>query len=278
MEDEPLISLIFPLYNSSRFIDRIIQNVEAVRYSNVEFLFGDRHGLDDCIEILESKYGHDARFRFFKSNDGEDWRVNTNHLIAQAKGDYYRFMPHDDFFLRCGLREMLQEFVRFPETILVYSPVKHYFNTDPVKKLYGAEKDYATENAIDWDFNWIMRFNYPMKCTGSFRGLVDLKKVRANNVVIENSSAFSDRYYLFGLALIGKFRYSNHGYSEKEIWEGSVSYEWKFIKKSKKPSFLIESYNMHAFYLNKLVSSSFLRIKGKLLIIGHILSFVFSKG
>ena len=43
----PLVSVGFPLYRSRRFLDNIVENLEAIDYPNLEMLVSDRHLHDD---------------------------------------------------------------------------------------------------------------------------------------------------------------------------------------------------------------------------------------
>ena len=41
--DPPLVTVGIPLYRSARFLPSIIENLEALDYSNMEILISDRH-------------------------------------------------------------------------------------------------------------------------------------------------------------------------------------------------------------------------------------------
>lgn len=261
--NEPLISLIFPLYKSKRFLDLIIANIEAVEYPNVEFLFGDRHLFDDAMDVLSQKYLGDDRFRFYRFKDKKGWLDNLNFLISKANGNYYRFMPHDDSFPICGLNCMVEEFNLHPDSILVFSPVKHFHLDDPKKKLYQNDDNLKDFNNTVWNDQWILNINSPMKAKGSFRGLIDLDKVRKAGLEIKKADLFADRYFLFGLAIIGRFRVIEAGASIKMMHSESVSAGWSDLNNQSPKKNLYDFYKMQSHYINLLIDKKPRRMKFK---------------
>ncbi len=270
MREFPLVSLLFPLYKSAENLKIIVKNIDAVDYPNVEFLFGDRHGLDDTILQLKERYKNDVRFKYFETKDGQDWRVNTNNLIAHSNGDFYRFMPHDDLFPVCGLREMVKEMQGHPECIVVYSPVKHFFKNDPEKKMYGNR---VNERYFKNEFLDTLSMNFPIKHAGSFRGLTRLNKIRELQLEIIESTILCDRYYLFGLKLLGTFRFIQAGSSIKQMHDESVSHKWINKMGASKIGVLKEAYTMHQIYLKRTNNSRAVVVLSKCIITFFILKF-----
>jgi hypothetical protein len=50
--NQPLASVGIPLYQSNRFLDVIVENIEAIRYPNMEIIISDRDRLDHALDAL----------------------------------------------------------------------------------------------------------------------------------------------------------------------------------------------------------------------------------
>ena len=53
MEREALISIIIPVYNSSKYLKETVESIERQTYQNYEAIFVDDGSTDDSIKILE---------------------------------------------------------------------------------------------------------------------------------------------------------------------------------------------------------------------------------
>jgi GT2 family glycosyltransferase len=94
----PLVSVGMPLYRSLRYLDVITRNIEAIDYANVEIILSDRHGYDDTLEKISTRFPGDNRLRFISATDKIGWVENYNVLLREALGEYFVFMSHDDFY------------------------------------------------------------------------------------------------------------------------------------------------------------------------------------
>src|SRR5687767_1327748 len=94
--DQPLLTLLFPLYRSIRFIDNLRKHFNQLKNPRFNIIVSDRHCHDDCLQVLKSEYAHDNRFSFHAATDGIRWVDHYNYLIQQVTGKYFTFVPHDD--------------------------------------------------------------------------------------------------------------------------------------------------------------------------------------
>ncbi|HSG44839.1 MAG TPA: glycosyltransferase family A protein [Anaerolineales bacterium] len=120
--NSPKVTVGIPLYSSARFIDTIIANIEAIQKRGVEILISDRHCKDNAIERLKQRCGDDSQIRFFKAQDELDWVGNINFLLQEAKGEYWRFLPHDDISPIGSLEALISALDDNQDTILAYDP------------------------------------------------------------------------------------------------------------------------------------------------------------
>jgi glycosyltransferase involved in cell wall biosynthesis len=90
---KPLISVIMPAYNASRFIKDSVLSVISQTYTNWELLIINDGSTDNTGEIVKSFA--DPRIRYFeKENGGVSSARNLG--LKEMKGDFFCFLDSDD--------------------------------------------------------------------------------------------------------------------------------------------------------------------------------------
>ena len=101
-----LISVIVPIYNSSKYLDECIQSILHQTYKNLEIILVDDGSTDDSLEICEKYAKEDSRIKIVhKENGGLSSARNAG--LDVVSGDYLMFCDADDFYLEnsCELLE-----------------------------------------------------------------------------------------------------------------------------------------------------------------------------
>ncbi len=95
MKEEPLISIIVPVYNVEKYLTRCIKSILRQTYNNFELLLIDDGSPDDCPALCDEWAKKDSRIKVFhKTNGGlSDAR---NYGIAKANSEYITFIDSDD--------------------------------------------------------------------------------------------------------------------------------------------------------------------------------------
>jgi len=90
--EEPLVSVIIPTYNSAKFISDSVSNVTSQTYPNIEILIIDDGSTDNTEAIVRALPGP---IRYIKQvNSGPS--AARNHGIRQSNGKYIAFLDVDD--------------------------------------------------------------------------------------------------------------------------------------------------------------------------------------
>lgn len=106
---QPFISIVIPVYNVEKYINRCIDSVLDQSYANWELLLIDDGSSDDSGKICDSYSTKDDRIRtIHKPNGGVSSARNLG--IEQASGDFITFIDSDDWissryiadFVRCN--------------------------------------------------------------------------------------------------------------------------------------------------------------------------------
>lgn len=101
--NEPLVSVILPLYNGKRFIASSIKSVLNQSYRSVELLVINDGSTDNSTDLIPA----DPRIRIFnRQNSGV--AASRNFGIAQAKGRYLAFIDQDDYWYPDKLKLQMQ--------------------------------------------------------------------------------------------------------------------------------------------------------------------------
>ncbi len=94
-----LVSVIVPIYNVGRFVDKCVRSVMKQDYHNIEIILVDDGSTDDCPEIIDELAKEDSRIIVIhKENKGVSSARNEG--IKYANGEYITFVDGDDWIER----------------------------------------------------------------------------------------------------------------------------------------------------------------------------------
>lgn len=95
--NKTLVSVIMPIYNSSKFLENAILSVLNQTYAEFELLLIDDGSTDDSAKICSKFVIADKRVKYFyQNNQGVCSARNLGIKLAQA--DYICFIDDDDFY------------------------------------------------------------------------------------------------------------------------------------------------------------------------------------
>lgn len=111
MDNSNLVSIITPCFNSSKYINQMIESVIAQTYQNWELLITDDCSTDNSREIVQSFCKKDNRIRLFVLEENSGAGVARNKSIQEAQGRYIAFCDSDDLWKPEKLEHQI-EFIR----------------------------------------------------------------------------------------------------------------------------------------------------------------------
>lgn len=110
--EEPLISIIVPVYRTEKYLNRCVTSIVNQTYANLEIILVDDDSPDNCPEICDQWKEKDCRIRVVhKENGGAGSARNAG--IDIATGEYIEFVDSDDWIenMMCEcLRELIEEY------------------------------------------------------------------------------------------------------------------------------------------------------------------------
>jgi glycosyltransferase involved in cell wall biosynthesis len=232
---QPLLTLLFPLYRSKQFLDNLTTHFNQVNDPRIHIIVSDRHHLDDCIDLLKEKYGHDNRFSFLSATDGIGWVPHYNFLIEQVTGKYFSFVPHDDIYRPDYFLTLVNELELKPSAVMAFSEMKAAGATEWIPDYTIFRKQYS----YPFSASQYLGFLYSNIIGVAFRGVFRTSVVHRDKLLIrsnEKVTMYQDYYWIFALLVRGDFIYTEKTSCTKNFRKEGASSKWdynKFFKKNK---------------------------------------------
>jgi glycosyltransferase involved in cell wall biosynthesis len=182
--DQPLVSIITPVYNGAKYLEILIESVWTQDYHNIEHVIIDDGSTDDdaTVAILR-KYPH----LHWWSHENKGQYATLNEGLEEARGELVCFISADDMMapgaVRCAV-EFMQAHPNYDgvygaffwidehgahhraQNIIDHAPLKlfRYYTFISHASLY-VRKDYLFINALRFDaslqyvgdYDWILR-------------------------------------------------------------------------------------------------------------------------
>ena len=124
MTEQPLVSVIIPVYNGARFLHAALESVFAQTYRPFEVIVVDDGSVDDSGIIAQSfpevRYIHQA-------NQGV--AAARNNGIEAARGEFYAFLDQDDLWKPEKLERQIDYLQSHPE--IGYTLTQQQFFLEP---------------------------------------------------------------------------------------------------------------------------------------------------
>lgn len=94
--NKPLISVIIPVYNVEKYLNRCVNSVINQTYKNLEIILVDDGSLDNSGKMCDELVSYDNRIKVIhQANKGQSGARNTG--LACCHGDFITFVDSDDW-------------------------------------------------------------------------------------------------------------------------------------------------------------------------------------
>ena len=150
---QDLVSVIVPVYNSEKTIEKAIKSVVLQTYSNLQILVVDDCSTDNTVNIIKNMAQEDSRICYYINSKNLGVAETRNFACNQAKGTYIAFLDSDDEWYPEKLQLQLEYLSQFEGDICytAYEIVDKY--KDNVYKKYMVPlqvsyKELLKENVI----------------------------------------------------------------------------------------------------------------------------------
>jgi glycosyltransferase involved in cell wall biosynthesis len=120
--DNPLVSVIIPVFNAEKYIAETIQSVLNQTWQNIEIIIVDDGSIDTSV-AKASAFNTDRIKIFKQQNKGAS--AARNKGLAEAKGDYIQYLDADDLLKSDKIATQVNQLWQYNDAISV-CPVIHF--------------------------------------------------------------------------------------------------------------------------------------------------------
>lgn len=137
--ENPLVSVVIPAYNSAKCIESTLLSVFNQSYPNIEIVVVDDGSSDETVTIV-SKFVPDKVTLVSQKNGGACRARNAG--LKLSKGKYIQFLDGDDLLSRDKISEQVKELEKFPYHLAVCTTVHFRDGEDPYAEPLPDESHY----------------------------------------------------------------------------------------------------------------------------------------
>lgn len=99
-----VVSIIVPVYNVEKYLDRCVESIVNQTYRNLEIILVDDGSPDNCPQMCDEWAKKDSRIKVIhKENQGQG--LARNAALVQAKGSYVCFVDSDDYVVQEAVQQ-----------------------------------------------------------------------------------------------------------------------------------------------------------------------------
>lgn len=119
---DKMISVIIPIYNMEKYLDRCINSITEQSYKNIEILLINDGSTDNSLKICKKFQKEDERIKFFSMNH-QGVSIARNLGIEKAKGKYIMFIDSDDWIEKDTIKTLYENIKNNDMSICSYHRV-----------------------------------------------------------------------------------------------------------------------------------------------------------
>lgn len=242
MNNQELVSIIIPVYNTEDYLDKCLSSILNQTYKNIEVIIIDDSSTDNSYKILQKFQNKDKRIILLQQkNSGQG--VARNKGIKISKGKYIFFVDSDDRITKDMVKEMVLE---IEKTKSDFSSFLISFEDSKSKRVYKKKfnnrvlkNEEIYENALE------IKDIFP----------IPVNKIYRRNFLIENNIYFpeirknEDILFIHKLAFFSRkcsfnnkifyYAWKRNGSTSRDIKEENIKASLKLLTEEKE--FLLEN-------------------------------------
>lgn len=147
LKNNDLISIIVPIYNVEKYIEKTIQTILEQSYNNIEIILVDDGSMDKSKDICDFYAKKDKRIKVFhQKNKGVSSARNLG--IDNAKGKYIVFIDGDDYITSEYINSLYSCIIKNKSDMAI----QMYYNYYTKYKLVRNIKEDINKDMSGWEF------------------------------------------------------------------------------------------------------------------------------
>lgn len=145
--EQPLVSVIVPVYNAKMHIARCVESIRKQSYQNLEIILVNDGSKDVSLQVADVYARVDKRILLIdKDNSGVS--ATRNLAISMATGKYLQFVDSDDYLAPDATRLLVEKAEQYT-TDLVIAP---YYRVETHKPLFAKSEEDSYQTIEQYGF------------------------------------------------------------------------------------------------------------------------------
>lgn len=211
----PKISIIVPVYNVEKYLDRCIQTLINQTLKEIEIILVDDGSPDNCPKICDDYAQKDSRIKVIhKINAGLGLARNSGLDIAI--GEYVAFVDSDDF-VELNMYEILYYAAISSQSDAVFCG----FNIEKATNVWSASSEVLNDKS--WEGDQINEFMYDMIASGEKIRKERLYQMSVWHAIYRRSIIMNNNIFFL---------------SERSVVSEDIPFQVDFLMKAHKISYL----------------------------------------
>jgi glycosyltransferase involved in cell wall biosynthesis len=116
----PLITIVTPSYNQSRYLEQTIRSVLGQDYPSIEYFVIDGGSTDSSVEVIR-RYENQLSGWVSEKDRGQADAINKG--FQRASGEFIAWLNSDDLYQPGAIRKAIETFQKHPAAGMVYGKV-----------------------------------------------------------------------------------------------------------------------------------------------------------
>lgn len=144
MKKEIMFSIIVPIYNVEKYLEKCIESVLSQTYTNYEIILVDDGSPDSCSRICDT---YSTKYPFIRTIHKENGGLSDarNKGLEKVKGKYTIFLDSDDFWNETKLLEDVAN-RNNNEDLIVINSYKYYDENSNAEPRFRLDKSFYDKN------------------------------------------------------------------------------------------------------------------------------------
>lgn len=158
--EQPLVSVITPIYNCEKFLEKCILSVQNQTYCNWEMILIDDASTDGSSKIAKDIAAENTSIIYEKFSENKGAAVARNRAIELARGEFIAFLDADDFWAPDKLEVQVEYMLK--------NKCDVSFSSYAIVDEEGAPTGKTVFALPELSYNKLLRNNYVGNLTGMY--------------------------------------------------------------------------------------------------------------
>ena len=243
ISNNPKVSIISPVYNTGKFVLRLIKSIQYQNFKDLEIILIDDSSTDNSPKLIKKYQAKDERIRLIVNRKNKGTFSSRNIGILKSKGNYIMMPDPDDIILEDSLKYFYYFSMKYNLELLRFNVYLNYGQTffgeitENLKSrlIYQPELStylfYGLGVLKQIDFNLCNKF---IKREALIRGLNIIDKKDLNMYMVVHEDGFLN-YILYRIAkssyFLKKFGYYyiKNNYKKRRDYHDFDNIKFRFI-------------------------------------------------